>query len=220
MPEKQLAILNQLIEMNNDRIAGYDTVLLETENPSLKHLFSVLGGTSQNNLAELHEEVLDLGGELSHETSVKGKLYQVWMDLKAAVTGKNEKTILNSCVFGENQISDLYLEVLEHNHGVLSARQLLMLQKQHQELRKDLDKIHELLQSDTITSAQYHTQTSHGFSIGDEVHQEFGSQAMTVIAFEPELVENVVTQWEDELGNIITGKFMDAQLIAGHPITE
>ncbi len=219
MPEKQIAILNQLIEVNNDRIAGYDTALLETENPSLKHLFSVLGGTSQNNTAELQEEVIDIGGEPTHETSVKGKLYQVWMDLKAAVTGKNEKTILDSCAFGEKQISDVYQEVLEHNHGNLSARQLNLLQKQHQELKKDLDKVLELLESDEISEAQYHTQNSHGFSIGDIVHQEFGSQAMTVIAFEPELVENVITQWEDELGNVITGKFMDAQLIAGRPIT-
>ena len=218
MPEKQLAVLNELIEVNNDRIAGYDTALLETENPSLKHLFSVLGGTSQNNLSELQEEILDLGGEPTRETSVKGKLYQVWMDLKAAVTGKNEKAILDSCAFGEQQISDLYQEVIEHNNGILSARQLNLLQKQHQELKKDLEKVQELLQSDKISEAQYHTQSSHGFSIGDTVHQEFGSQAMTVIAFEPNLVENVITQWEDELGNVITGKFMDAQLIAGHPI--
>lgn len=48
--------------------------------------------------------------------------------------------------------------------------------------------------------------------IGEQVQQTFGTQIMEVIGFEPELIENVITQWEDEDGNIITGKFMDSQL--------
>ena len=49
---------------------------------------------------------------------------------------------------------------------------------------------------------------------GQEVRQEFGGPVMKVIGFEPELIENVITQWEDEQGNIITAKFMDSLLIA------
>jgi hypothetical protein len=48
---------------------------------------------------------------------------------------------------------------------------------------------------------------------GQEVRQEFGGPVMKVIGFEPELIENVITQWEDEQGNIITAKFMDSLLI-------
>lgn len=48
--------------------------------------------------------------------------------------------------------------------------------------------------------------------IGQEVQQEFGAQVMRVVGFEPELIENVITQWEDEQGNCITGKFMESQL--------
>jgi hypothetical protein len=48
--------------------------------------------------------------------------------------------------------------------------------------------------------------------IGQKVKQEFGSQIMEVTGFEPDLIENVITQWEDETGNIITGKFMQDQL--------
>lgn len=48
--------------------------------------------------------------------------------------------------------------------------------------------------------------------IGQKVKQEFGSQIMEVIGFEPDFVENVITQWEDENGNIVTAKFMQDQL--------
>ena len=50
------------------------------------------------------------------------------------------------------------------------------------------------------------------FKIGQHVQQEFGIQVMKIIAFEPELIENVITQWEDEEGTIVTGKFMESQL--------
>ncbi|MHC0445323.1 hypothetical protein ACWA1F_07925 [Flavobacterium sp. 3-218] len=51
------------------------------------------------------------------------------------------------------------------------------------------------------------------FKKGQNVKQEFGGPIMTVIGFEPELIENIITQWEDEEGTIITGKFMDSVLI-------
>jgi len=51
------------------------------------------------------------------------------------------------------------------------------------------------------------------YKIGQRVRQEFGSQIMEVIDFESELIENVITQWENKEGTIITGKFMDSQLV-------
>ncbi|WP_181248481.1 hypothetical protein [Flavobacterium magnum] len=50
--------------------------------------------------------------------------------------------------------------------------------------------------------------------IGQKVQQEFGTQVMEIIGFEPDLIENVITKWEDDLGNTLTGKFMESQL---HP---
>ncbi|WP_290848368.1 hypothetical protein [Flavobacterium sp.] len=47
---------------------------------------------------------------------------------------------------------------------------------------------------------------------GQKVKQEFGTQTMEVIGFEPDLIENVITQWEDDQGTIVTAKFMESQL--------
>jgi len=51
------------------------------------------------------------------------------------------------------------------------------------------------------------------FKKGQDVKQEFGGPVMKVIGFEPELIENVITQWEDTEGTIITGKFMESVLV-------
>ncbi|TDW44622.1 hypothetical protein EV144_10870 [Flavobacterium sp. 270] len=50
------------------------------------------------------------------------------------------------------------------------------------------------------------------FAKGQNVQQEFGNQIMKVIGFEPDLIENVITEWEAEDGTIVTGKFMESQL--------
>lgn len=47
---------------------------------------------------------------------------------------------------------------------------------------------------------------------GEQVIQEFGTQVMEVVGFEPEFVENIITQWEDENVTITTAKFMESQL--------
>ncbi|MCD0467292.1 hypothetical protein [Flavobacterium sp. ENC] len=51
------------------------------------------------------------------------------------------------------------------------------------------------------------------FKKGQYVQQEFGNQVMKIIGFEPEFIENIITQWEDEEGTIVTGKFMESQLV-------
>jgi hypothetical protein len=56
------------------------------------------------------------------------------------------------------------------------------------------------------------------FQKGQKVKQEFGGPVMVVVGFEPDFIENIITEWEDDDGNIITGKFMEAQLIAADDI--
>jgi uncharacterized protein YodC (DUF2158 family) len=51
------------------------------------------------------------------------------------------------------------------------------------------------------------------FKKGELVQQEFGGPVMEVIGFEPDLIENIITQWEDEKGTIIKAKFMQDTLI-------
>jgi uncharacterized protein YodC (DUF2158 family) len=52
------------------------------------------------------------------------------------------------------------------------------------------------------------------FKEGDFVRQEFGGPVMQVVGFEPELIENVITQWEDQEGAQITAKFAESVLVA------
>ena len=53
--------LNTLVEINNDRIEGYETATKETNEPDLKVLFTKLADTSRDCRIELEREVEQLG---------------------------------------------------------------------------------------------------------------------------------------------------------------
>ena len=139
--EKTIDALNELIEINNDRVEGYETASSETKSSDLKSLFSELTRTSQNNLSELSSEVNRLGGKPEEGTRVTGKFFRVWMDVKAALTGDDRGAILNSCEFGEDKALETYEDVLSSDSSELSSEQLEIVRKQQANLRVDHDKV-------------------------------------------------------------------------------
>jgi uncharacterized protein (TIGR02284 family) len=142
--EKTVDALNELIEINNDRVEGYETASKETESSDLKSLFAELTRTSQNNLSELRSEVGRIGGQPEEGTRVDGKFFRAWMDVKAALTGNDRGAILSSCEFGEDKALEAYEHVFEHHTDVLDSAQLEMIRTQQSNLRKDHDRVRSL----------------------------------------------------------------------------
>lgn len=137
---KNIKALNELIEINNDRVEGYETAASETNDVDLKVLFANLKATSLANLADLRAEVIRLGGEVEEGTRITGKFFRVWMDVKAALTGNDRASILDSCEFGEDKALEAYKSALE-NREDLSPEYVTLVQKQQTELRADHDKV-------------------------------------------------------------------------------
>jgi len=142
--EKSIDLLNTLIEINNDRIEGYKTASEETEEYDLKILFSQLMNTSQNCKTELVEEVQRLGGTPIEGTRTTGKFFRVWMDVKAALTGKNRNSILNSCEYGEDVAVSTYENVLNNDIEDITLEQGDMIKEQYTLLKADHDKVKDL----------------------------------------------------------------------------
>lgn len=135
--EKTIEALNSLITINNDRIEGYETASKETEEVDLKALFARFVSNSQKCKHELVREVNALGGKVTEGTLISGKFFRVWMDVKAALTGKDRKTILNSCEYGEDKALETYGKVLENELEHLSAEQQAMIIAQKLSLKAD-----------------------------------------------------------------------------------
>jgi uncharacterized protein (TIGR02284 family) len=146
--QKSIDALNTLIEINNDRIEGYETASKETDEADLKSLFAQLAQTSYTCKSELVAEVEALGGEPIEGTKVSGKFFRVWMDVKAALTGKDRKAILNSCEYGEDAAVDTYKKVLENHvkndEEELTSDQIAMIEEQYELIKADHDTVRSL----------------------------------------------------------------------------
>src|SRR5688572_16707945 len=81
-------ILNDLILINNDRIAGYEKAIEElkssdnaTENADLVNLFTYMITESREYRNALGQEVQAAGGDMADGTMTSGKIYRAWMDV-------------------------------------------------------------------------------------------------------------------------------------------
>ena len=124
-------ILNDLIQINNDRIAGYEKALkeLQPEDSDLKALFVKMIGESHKYKMTLATEVQTLGAEVESGTTNSGKIYRAWMDVKAIFTGHDRKTILNNCEFGEDAAQKAYKMALDEEDLSANLRSIITEQK-------------------------------------------------------------------------------------------
>lgn len=138
--------LNQLVEINNDRIEGYERAEKETDETDLLNNFREMAGHSRQNKEELSLEIRALGGIPADGTSTSGKIFRVWMDIKAALAGRDRKAIISSCERGEDTALDTYKEVLGSDVSFPSALRD-KIKKQEMVLRSDHDHIKALRDS-------------------------------------------------------------------------
>ena len=140
--EKTSEVLNDLIQINNDRIEGYEKAIKETapEDADLRTLFESMAAESRSYVNDLTQHVSISGNEPADGTTVKGKIYRTWMDVKATFSGKNRKAILASCEYGEDAAQKAYDEALATDAELpTEIRQLITDQKAS--LRRSHDKI-------------------------------------------------------------------------------
>lgn len=130
--EKVIGVLNDLLRINHDRIVGYEKAIdeLKDEDADLKTLFHRYTQESKQYSNQLTHEVTRLGGNPTDGTTNSGKVYRVWMDLKAAIAGKDRKTILENCEFGEDAAQKAYDMALNSDVELeATLRELLIQQK-------------------------------------------------------------------------------------------
>ena len=130
--EKTAEILNDLIEINNDRIEGYERASRETESDDadLRALFNNMASESRRYVNELTSLVSQTGEEPAKGTTVRGKIYRAWMDVKATFSGHDRKAILASCEFGEDAAQRAYDPALSSDAEIpANIRQVIMDQK-------------------------------------------------------------------------------------------
>lgn len=130
--EKLIEVLNDLIEINNDRIKGFEKASEELDNESkmLEPVFSGMRQQSEGFKNELATEIGRLGGKLEDDSSALGALHRMWMDLRDAFSSNDGKTTLETAEFGEDAALKAYEKALSSDAEMnAETRQLITSQK-------------------------------------------------------------------------------------------
>lgn len=139
--QKVIEVLNDLIQINNDRVTGYERALkeLKDDDSNLRTLFESFIDQSRNIRNELGVEVQTLKGKMDDGTTASGKIYRAWMDVKAVFTGHDRHTVLENCEFGEDAAQKAYKTAL--NTEDLPAYIKELITRQQQELKGAHDEV-------------------------------------------------------------------------------
>jgi uncharacterized protein (TIGR02284 family) len=112
-----IELLNDLIQINNDRIVGYEKAIRQTnvEDTDLKILYASMVAEGHRMKIALATEVQALGAEIENGTTASGRIYMAWMDVKAMFAGNNRQTVLANCEAGEQAVQRAYRMALNHD---------------------------------------------------------------------------------------------------------
>ena len=142
--EKSIVVLNNLIEINNERIEIYKTAKKATEENDLKDLFSEFQNTSTIFKSELIEEVHKMGGVPVFECRNNSLLRRLWINFKSKFIGKDREDILNTMEYNEFVAIKSYKDSLSGNFDHLTAELHILIKSQQILLTADHDKVKRL----------------------------------------------------------------------------
>ncbi len=136
----QITTLNTLIATLTDSITGYEDAAANIEGSSpLQQLFSERASERRGVVGELRTEVGRLGGDPEGSGTFLGKVHQRFLDLKAAVAGRDEKAIIDEVERGEDYLKEKFETAL--NSGEFSGETRTAVERAFQSVRSGHDQV-------------------------------------------------------------------------------
>jgi uncharacterized protein (TIGR02284 family) len=108
-----ISTLNGLIETCKDGQEGFKEASGGVENSQLKTYFNERALERSKYAGDLQSLVQTLGGDPEKSGSIAGAIHRGWMNIKTAVVGKDEASILNECERGEDSAKASYQKALD-----------------------------------------------------------------------------------------------------------
>jgi uncharacterized protein (TIGR02284 family) len=138
----EISTLNTLIATTIDSVTGYENSAQEIENSRFQEIFRQRASERQKVVSELQSEVRRLGGQPEEGGSFLGKAHQRFEDLKSAITGGDDKAIVNEVERGEDYLKEKFETALEA--GTLSGESRSVVESCYQSVRSGHDQISQL----------------------------------------------------------------------------
>jgi uncharacterized protein (TIGR02284 family) len=140
--DTNVATLETLTTTLIDSVNGYEESAKQTENGRLKQMFDECAADRRRVADDLRSAIRSLGGDPPEDGSFMGKTHQTWLDLKAAVTGRDDEAIVNSVEAGEDYLKEKFETALGSDELSGEARQAA--ERAYQSVRSGHDRMSSL----------------------------------------------------------------------------
>lgn len=129
--------LNDLHDLLEDSRKGYAEAADRADDPAVKRMLSRFSTARAPLIGDLtgQRRQMDKDYEPSKGT-IKGDLHRTWMEVRDALSGKENANVLSECERGEKYLLDRYDEVMKDDELPADVRQLL--EKQRATVRENL----------------------------------------------------------------------------------
>lgn len=138
----QIATLKTLTTTLIDSINGYEDAAENSDNPRFQQLFRERASERSRVAEDLRSEIRRLGGDPPDDGSFLGQTHQRWLDLKAAVTGRDDQRIINSVEAGEDYLKEKFETALDDADLTGDAR--MAVERAYQSVRSGHDQMSQL----------------------------------------------------------------------------
>lgn len=139
--KKIAAVLNDLLHITNDRIAGFERVegKVWESYSDLKGEYEHMISESKIMKIELINMILEKGGKPDDSASTAGAIHRTWIDVKNSLpVGNKEQSTLENVIFGEQTAVSAYQEVL--NSGELCGESSKMVTEHLRKIQESYTK--------------------------------------------------------------------------------
>ena len=132
--------LKGLVSIINDGKEGYESAAETTESLDLKAIFLKYAAERKAYELELKAHLAQHGGTSDNdEGGILGAIHRTWIDIKEALSSKEDEAILGAIETGEKAAIEKYDALIEHPET--HADHLDLLTKQRDGIYKALDEV-------------------------------------------------------------------------------
>ena len=140
--------LNYLLTICNDGRYGYETAADDADSAALKSMFSGYSAERAGYARVLEQEIRNAGDEPDTGGGPLGAVHRAWIDVKSALSSKDNKAVLGACVTGEKAALNAYNDILEKNDLPAELRAILNQQRRSvEDALNKVDGLHNTIES-------------------------------------------------------------------------
>ena len=138
----EITTLNTLTATLIDSVTGYEDAASNSEAGRFAQMFRDRANERQQCVEDLRAEVRRLGGNPEDDGSFMGKTHQRFLDLKSAITGRDDKAIINEVERGEDYLEGKFETALKD--GELSPQSRSPVEAAFTSVRQGHDQMSDL----------------------------------------------------------------------------